>query len=185
MSVYYQKNNTWTNMALEFYPIGSFYQGTSETSPAEIMGGTWNRVFTNYTTYEGLLSNAGAVVTNQRWEDIVITGSVRSGVANIRAYRAASSSSALISSNPNDSSSIMGSIDTTWAPTTDIHIVIGYLSDGSWLTLSVYPNGDVRIWARFCPSSNTSVSQFDGTVVYPVKSLNPTNAPTVIWKRIS
>lgn len=173
-------------MALEFYPIGSFYHGTMETSPAELMGGTWNRIFTNYTTYEGLVSNAGAVVTYQKWEDIVITGEVRSGVVKIRAYRGVSSSPALLKPSPSDSDSLMGGISTTWAPSTDIHVVIGYLSDGSWVTLSVYPNGDVRIWARYSTSSaGSTVSQFDGTVVYPVKSLNPTNAPTVIWKRIS
>lgn len=186
MAIYYKANSTWQNMALDFYPIGSFYQSLSNISPAEVFGGNWNEIFTDdiYTSYEGLVCNNNNIVTYQKWDDIIATGEIRSGVVKIRIYRPPNASSARLNPQP-DSGSIMATIDSDWAPVTDFSTTIGYLNDGSWVTVSIDADGNIRVWARYCPNEYATVSQFDGTIVYPLKSLNSSNTNVRIWQRIS
>lgn len=186
MAIYYKANSTWQNMALDFYPVGSFYQSLSDISPAEVFGGNWNEILTNdiYTSYEGIVCSNNDIVTYQKWEDIVAKGEIRSGVVKVRVYRNHNTSLARLNNSP-DSDSIIATIDSNWAPPTDISATIGYLNDGSWVTLSIDPNGNIRVWARYCPSEYTTVSQFDGTIVYPLKALNSSNTDVRVWQRIS
>lgn len=186
MAIYYKSGVAWQNMALDFYPVGSFYQSLLDVSPAEMFGGTWNKIFTGdtYTSYEGIVCNNNDIVTYQKWDDIIAKGEIRSGVVRIRVYRPANVSSARLESAPN-SNSIMATIDSNWAPLEEFSTTIGYLNDGSWVTLSIDADGNVRIWARYCPTTYTTVSQFDGTVVYPVKALSPTNSNVIIWQRVA
>lgn len=41
-----------SNLFLEIYPIGSIYQSTDSTSPAELYGGTWTQIWADYERYE-------------------------------------------------------------------------------------------------------------------------------------
>lgn len=182
MSIYYKNAGSWNNMALDFYPVGSFYQG-GETSPAEIFSGTWVRVFSNPTLYEGLLSNLNNVISNQRWPDILVQGYVRSGTVTINVARNSSTASAVIQNTP-DSNAIVGTIAGEWRPQLRLDCMMGTVQNGSgWLTLTIDPNGSIYVWSRYSASAVT-VAGFSGTLSYPVKQLGA-NSTTVIWKRIS
>lgn len=39
---------SWTNILEIFYPIGSIYMNTNDTSPAQIVGGSWEPVESKY-----------------------------------------------------------------------------------------------------------------------------------------
>ena len=179
MSIYYKQDSAWSNMALDFYPVGSFYQG-DETSPAEMLGGTWTRVFTNPTVYEGLLSNLNNIISSQRWDNINIKGYARGGSILVYIWCSTNTSNILIHPIPNNDA-IIGTVDTNWRPEVDTEVVIGYLSDGGWLTLTIRPDGNIYLWSRYSPQ-NITIAGFGGSISYPVKQLS-TNATTVIWKR--
>lgn len=48
MTIYYKLNSAWQNMALDFYPIGSFFISYNNISPADLFGGNWTQITSKF-----------------------------------------------------------------------------------------------------------------------------------------
>jgi len=47
-NIYYKNGNSWTSLLSIVYPVGSVYITVNDTSPANLVGGTWNELKGRY-----------------------------------------------------------------------------------------------------------------------------------------